>query len=431
MTALSRWSILVVGLLTTSLANGQSQFEAEFRAGLGGSDNLQRVGNGDSGDTIATGGFTFAWLQETARAEIELRSEFDYLEYLDDTFSSEWIGGLTALFDFTLIEDRLSWSLEDNFGQLAVSPFEAISPDNRQDLNFLTTGPTLSLLGGSRNELDLDFRYSNIDYEILDSDHERTSGNLRLGRVLNRDNVVSLNLGNERIEFDEEALFPPIDIRLAFLRFERVRSRSRFTLDLGYNEAETGGTEDDGFLARFEWAIEPATTRSLVFSGGSEFSNQADLFRLGQAGAANLTTTAPLVDTNEPFLNNYFSTELSLRRARYETVAGLRWSQEDYKSGLNLDRDIGRAFLNIRRDVTRTLFVGAEGSVEIIDYRYLDQKEDNTAAGLEFGYRITEYLSLSLQYRYFDREVTAPALGVSFTENRGFIVLAHRPRWSR
>ena len=142
-----------------------AELEAEVRAGVGVSDNIARTSTLEIEETITTVGFEFAATEQTRRLDLNIRSNVDYLNYVDDTFDAEWVGGLDGYANFSLIDERLSWDIRDNFGQQLLDPLEAARPGNRENVNFFTTGPTLTLSPGGRTPMVLDARYSRVGYE--------------------------------------------------------------------------------------------------------------------------------------------------------------------------------------------------------------------------------------------------------------------------
>ena len=246
-------AVLMPLLLTGTVVCSAAEYDASVRAGVGASDNIARTPQNEIAETITTAGFDFAVTNQTRRMDLDLRSQFDYVDYSDGTFDSEWVGGLNAFVTFTLIDERLRWIVQDDFGQALFDPLQPARPDNRENINFFTTGPTLNLLPASRNLIDIDVRYSRVHYEIRPFDNERLSGALSVGREISRESTLSLNLRGERTEFDDGELTPPIETYEAFARFETTGNRSTLGFDIGYTEVEFDGSEGDGILARVDY----------------------------------------------------------------------------------------------------------------------------------------------------------------------------------
>ena len=79
-----------------------------------------------------------------------------------DTYDDEFLGGLDGTVYYRFIPERFAWSIEDNFAQIAVNGLAVDTPDNRQNLNYFTTGPDIILPLGARTALEVSGRYSDV-----------------------------------------------------------------------------------------------------------------------------------------------------------------------------------------------------------------------------------------------------------------------------
>ena len=424
-------TMLIPTLLAVSAVGNAAEYDARVRAGIGVSDNIDRVAQNEVDETITTLGFEFAVTEKTSRMDLNLRSQFDYVNYSDGPFDSEWIGGLAGFVRFTMIDERLIWIVQDNLGQILVDPLRPAGPGNREDVNFLTTGPTLRLLPGSRNSIDVDLRYSRLDFEVRPIDNERLSAALSLGREVSRESRLSLDVSAERIEFDNGGLTAPVEKHEAYVRYEITGSRSTFGFDVGYNEVEFAGSKGDGVLARVDYSRETSANGSFTVSGGSQFSDQGNVFRFYSNITNNLQDVSDIPVSPAPFQNYFVALAYALDQERYAINASFDWNQEDYEDGQGIDRDVIRGNLVLRREITRKLFAGANIGFLRREFKNLLQprRDDDLILGLNFGYRFSAGFDLSLEYQHFQRNSITP--GDDFTENRAFLRASYTPVWSR
>jgi hypothetical protein len=354
------------------------------------------------------------------------------VNYKDGPFDSEWVGGLNVLATFTLIDERLRWIVRDNFGQALFDPLQPAGPGNRENVNFLSTGPTFSLFPGSRNSIDVDVRYSRVDFEERPFDNDRLSAALGIGREVSRESTLSLNLTAERTEFDNDGVAAPtapIEQFEAYIRYETTGNRSTLGFDVGYNEVEFDGSEGDGILARVDYSRETSANGRFTVSGGTQFSDQGDIFRLLTDITNDLRDTTDITDSPAPFQNNFFVLSYTLDQVRYAINASIDWNQEDYKDDPIRDRDVFRGNLVFRREVTRTIFVGARIGFLRREFSSLPLRDDDLILGLNIGYRFSAGFDLSFEYQHFQRNSITP--DADFTENRAFLRASYTPVWSR
>ena len=420
--------LTVAASMTCLTAVAQSaEYDAEVRAGIGVSDNIARTTVDEIEETIATVGFDFAVTEDSRRLDLRIRSNVDYLDYLDDTFDSEWVGGLDGFANIRLVEGYLDWIISETFGQQRVDPYSAAQPGNRENVSFFTTGPTLRLLPASRNSIVLDARYSRVRYEVRPYNNERMLAALSIGRDTSRDARVSVNLSGERTEFEDDAQTPDFDEYRAFVRFEKVGVRNSLSVDLGYTEVELAGETGDGFLGTIDWTREVSANGLFRLTGGTRYSDQGNIFRLYQELTNDFRETADSASAPGPFRNNFFAVGYGLDHTRYSVDLSLDWSEEDYLEDDSLDREIFHARARAQREVSRTIFIGAGVRMRIIDSSI--SKDDELTLFLNAGYRITPGLSVSLDYVNFRRDSSA-SVGDT-VENRLFLRLAYAPAWTR
>jgi hypothetical protein len=122
----------------------------EVNVGVAHSDNIARTETNTINEEIATGGIMFSLSQVSPRLSADLVGNFAYHDYLDNTYESELFGNFVGSARFQIIPERFSWMLTDNFGEVLSDPFQPATPDNRENINYLMTGPDLTLAFGSQ-----------------------------------------------------------------------------------------------------------------------------------------------------------------------------------------------------------------------------------------------------------------------------------------
>tara|TARA_R110000782_G_scaffold82993_4_gene163023 strand:+ start:199 stop:1503 length:1305 start_codon:yes stop_codon:yes gene_type:complete len=405
------------------------EVEAEVRASVGKSDNISRVPNNEIDETIVSTGFDFALTENTRRMMLDLQSNIEYVDYQDGSFDSEWIGGLRGEAAFTLIDERLRWNIMDIYGQQLFDPLQPEVPQNREDVNFFTTGPTITFVPSVRTPVDLDLAFTRVNFERRPQDHDRLSAALSIGRALRRESMLSLNLSNQRIVFDEDTIFSPVELYEAFIRYEVTGARNEVSVDLGYTEVEQSGFEGDGVLIRLSWVRRVSANGVLSLTAGSQYSNQGDIFQFYGDLSTDLTSTVDGSTGASPFQNRSLTAGYVLEtdRTLFELTAD--WVNEDYEAGLGADRDLYRGDARIRRDLSRTVYVEGGVGFSRREFPGANREDDDTILGVGVGFRLTPGFSISLEHRQFRRDSSTPA--ADFTENRTFLSFAYVPKWGR
>lgn len=404
--ARSAWPACVLSIASLASAPALQAAEATYGVSIGAglSDNITRVESNEIDETIATAGFNLDLAHESRVLNADVGAALAYFDYLDNTYDGEVIGGLDADLRFSFIPERFEWMLADNFGQVRQST-AAVTPENRENINFLTTGPDLTLALGDVTRLRLGGRYSLVTYEESPFDNDRLQGTVSLIRNLSGASSVSLNAMSERVEFDDVASSSDFDRQEAYFRYELGGARTQLGLDLGYTLIEDAfDEENDGVMVRFNVArvVSPATTLSLEL--GSEFSDSGNIFRQYQSTEGVSLATQAVQTTAVPFENRFVTLGWDFSRNRTGFGLGLSRFEEIYEGLPALDREYSVLDARFRRDLSRVLSFQLSAA-------YSQEEPPSGAAGdfndlrgqADLNWRLGRLLSLNLQYQRFER----------------------------
>jgi hypothetical protein len=422
-------SIVVAGLIAPGLA-GALEMEAQFSAGVGYSDNIGRSGTDPVSETIRTIGLDFNLEQQTRKLDADIRSTFDYLNYVDDTFDSEVIGGLVATADYAFVEERLFWLFQYNWGQTLQDLFQAASPGNREDVYSLVTGPRLVIPFSTRTAMTADLEYTNTRYELRPIDFESGAAMLSIGRQVRETTNVGLFGTFRRFEFKDEQ-FVPYDQREAFIRIDNESQRNILSLDIGYTEVDTEEKTGDGMLIRADWTRNISALTSLQFNAGTQYSDQGDIFRFFQNVTQELDNTNSIIGFGSPFRSDYASARLQYTAERTTVQATLLATREDYEleEALNLNRDYYGIEFILNRELSRKFFSGIAVGYRSVNYETNDRTDKDLRFTFDLGFRFTPAFNIALQYQYFDRRSTDA--GTESSENRAMLRFGYVPSWGR
>ena len=275
---LTRYLSVLASMVTSSMAVS-AEIETAFEVGVGHSNNIGLGSDVTLDENIGLLGVRLGLVHESNRIEAAIRSNFEYYYYESEIFDDEIVGGLDAFIDVALVEERLRWLVQDNWGQQLLDPFLPARPDNREVINFFNTGPTLLLPVGRRHQVTIGALYSNINYETSPFDSEGVSGTLQFGREMPNDSMFSLNAAVDRTEFNNDGFSADFDRLEYFARFEITEGRNLVELDLGYTELDFETATDGGELARLSWTRIVSPTASFRVGLRSDYANQADRLR--------------------------------------------------------------------------------------------------------------------------------------------------------
>ncbi|MGH8188146.1 MAG: outer membrane beta-barrel protein [Steroidobacteraceae bacterium] len=403
----------------------EQTFELGLTTGGSWSDNIGRVPADEDEGSLGLAGVILGYRQRSARLEADVDANVVYEHYFDDTFDDDLLGGIDGTVRAEIVPERLSWFVQDNFGQIASDPFSADRPDNREDINYFTTGPDFTFRLGSAMSVLLSGRYSNTAYETSELDGERLGGTVALSRELSGNSSFSLNATTEQVEFDNTTFNTDYDRHQGFLRYDARGSRTTLTIDAGYTSLDTGTDTPDAPLARISVTRQVSASSTFTLRAGSEYSSGADLFRDTQGAQGAQLSGQSIVATNDPFEYRFGALEWDFNRNRTTIGLALQHGKEEYETLTQLDRTLTSFNAYFTRQVSRTAELRLFGAYEDEQFDELDGEDQELQLGAALAWDVGRTLEVRVQLDHFDRD--SSNVLTEYTENRASVFLTWFP----
>ncbi len=407
-------------------AAGAADLGIEVSAGVLSSDNVARQATDEQSETVATAGANFSFEQRTRRMDAELVGDFVYNEYLDDTFDSELIGSFAGRSRVALVEDRLAWTLSDNFGQALTDPFQPEIPENRQNINYLSTGLEGGFLLGAQNRVGLGASYALATYETSPLDSATLGFDASYSRLIAPGNSLGFNVRSAQVRYDDDVTsLNDYEQREAFVRYAVTGARTRLSADGGYSsiDRDVGGSQS-GALLRAEISRRLSSRSTLFLNLGQEFSNSASAFALTQGGADIDLNSVPGRQNAAPFTLRRASARWNLagRRTNFGITAGVQ--EQEYDGSPLLDQKISAYSFDLRRDLSSVLSLDSALSFGQTRFKQAGADYDDVAANVGLSWGMARHLVVRFTYQYLDRDGDLDSN--SYKENRFWLTLAYR-----
>ncbi len=405
----------------------------ELEIGIGQTDNITRAPdtllNPAIDDTIYNAALSLSYVQESASSEVDVRAALSYVKYKDGPFDNETLPGLDASALFRINERSLRWFILGNIGQQTINPFEPVTPGNRQNITYITTGPSVFIPLGTRFSTTADAWYSVIRFEEQPQDNDRIGAQLALVRQINPNRSISLNVQGERTEFDLESAFPLIDNYEAYFRFETEGSRNDLTVNLGWNTSERSGIKSEEPLVNLEWLRRISARTNFMLGAGTRISDMADNFRGNQSYSTDITETQNQQSTTEPFTENFARLSVGFSSTRSAITAALNLSDEEYDQESEFDRQSKSATIDFSRQLGSSWEIGVFGTLYQYDYDIPARQDDELRYGASIAWRQLRTVEVELRLERSDRDSTDEA-GI-YTEDRVYLSFRYIPRLGR
>lgn len=396
-------------------------------AGAGWSDNIALESVNAQEGTIGQVGLLVGFASESPKLSSDVEANVAFEHYFDGTFDDDVIGGVDATLAFAVVPERFVWFLQENFGQITSDPFSAATPNNRENINFLTTGPDIMIRLGGVTSLLFSGRYSDTQYETSDLDGERFGGTLALARKVSAASTLSINLMGERVEF--ESIVPEGEVRNydrqeAFARYDVHGARGSVIVDLGYTSIERDDESSHGLLARVALFRQITASSIVRLDAGTQFSSAGDMFRDLQSQRGVRLDSQSVIASNDPFESRFAA--IGLNYLRHRTGFGLSGSVRDetYERSTALNRTLTSLEAYASRQLSRTTELRIFGTFDREDFD-AGFTDDELRTGVALAWELGRHVELRLQYDRFDRDSSAG--NTSYTENRGSIFATWSP----
>lgn len=385
-------------------------------------DNVGRTDVGEESETVGIAGLRLDVNVDRRRLDAQAAADLRYQEYFDNTFDSDVQGGLDGIVSLAFVPERFVWVVEDNFGQVANNRQVADNPDNRQDINYFSTGPNITLPLGAQTSVQLSGRWEKTYIERTDQDNETVLGSVGLSRQLSEAATLSLNASTSEVDFDDDTQFFDYTVEQAFLRLSLTGSRTSLTLDGGGSrvEQDRSSSKSESLLARLELTRQVGARSSLRLSAGTTPSNTSQSFRRDQQESGDVDVGPDgAVAAGDEFQADYAYLTFATDWERGALTVVLSARSEDHETFSVLDRDQYRALVTVSRDLTPSVSMDVHG-------QYLDEKQTQTGlafdqwgAGLGMSWELSQRISLHARVDHFVGSSDDGSR--DFTENRAYL----------
>jgi hypothetical protein len=418
-------------LLTATAVSGAAELELQLQAGIGYSDNIIRapdtLADPAVEEVILDAGLVVEFVQQSARADVDLRGSLFFVDYSDETFESETVPALDASAIFRVTKEALRWFVQGNVGQQTINPFLPTTPENRGNVVYLTTGPSLRVPIGSRFSVGMDAWYSDVDYEEQPLDNSRQGARVSLIRALNPNRTVSLNFSGEQTEFDDESAYAPSERYQGYFSLESEGSRNEVVLDLGWSRSNRAGQTLEEPLVNLEWERQMSSTTSLSANVGTRISDAADSFRGRQQGRADLDAVHNQQTVADPYREDYLGLSFVSNRPRTRVLVSAGISEEEFESQSQLNRRALRGSLDINRQLGNDWTIGMFGGFSTFEYDVQNRDDDEARLGVSITWEGLRTMELELSIERIDQDSTDQA--AVYTENRAYLGFRYIPEF--
>jgi len=424
-------SIVIVSSFAATAAQAET-LSYGVDAGVAETDNVTLVPANKVSQTMAIADLDFDYKQQTRLFDADAKGDFSYLDYLQNAYGSQLIGRFDGTANVAIVPERLTWAVQDDFGQSTLDPFTPTTPNNLENVNYFSTGPDLTLRLGSTSFLNLSARYARTEYETSPFDSNRLQGSVAWGVQLSALSTVSLNADTEHVFFANTTLNTDFDRTNAFVRYVLQGSRTDLTVDLGATRVTEDDTSTTGGHAKIQLGRKLSSAAKLTLSAGRDLTDASTNFSTLQSGAIGVVGTAPAPVTSASYTSNYASADWRYERNRTTIDISGRWEKDDYITQPLLDVSRGGIEFRVERNLTRAFTGELLGRAYKTDYVHnlassingTTNFDDQLIAGV-LSWRHGRGLEIKFRVEHDARVISNANYG--YKDNRAFLTVGYRP----
>jgi hypothetical protein len=444
---------------TANAGAGAERLTYGVDAGLGETDNVSLVPTNKVSQTIATFDADFDVKHQSSRVDVDAKGNFSDFNYLQGAYGNEFLGRFDGVVHLALIPQRITWVLQDDFGQAALDPFVPTTPGNFEDINYVSTGPDFALRMGGTGFLDASLRIARAMYQTSPFNSNRVLGNLAAGLQLSARSSVSLNGVAERVLFDNTVVNGDFDRSSAYVRYEIQGARTNLAVDLGatkISQNASSGTSTvvlgqnglpttvpvtipqaaystTGPLARIAITRNVSSSISLTVSGGRELTDGISSFGSIQGGAIGVVGTVPALLTSSSYAADFGSVGWRFERNRTAIGVSAHWEKDIYISQPQFDLTRVGGEIKVDRKLSRAFALQVLGRYYKNDYPNGtlltlaggSPKYDDGLVAAILSWRQGRALEVRLRAEYGSRNTAGVDEG--YRETRAFLTVGYRP----
>lgn len=349
-----------------------------------------------------------------------LNTNVSYTKYTNNTLSDTVFYSAIGNFNWEIIPVSLTWQISDNLSVREINQFKQPLPNNKQQVNIFSTGPSYIYTINPINRVLIDYRFTDIKYERknlnVNVDNKRDIYKLAIEHKLSGSSVVSLNYDDTTVKYVDVKANNNFTGNALFLLYTSIKPTSLISLSAGVTKARLVATakdyQSDFYSAQWDYQMNYSSTLSARYwKGLSEATNDIRLSNFLNSGVVN---TANLNDTNIFSVERFFLI-FSQNKANWRTSYSLYGIEQDYGDiKPNLITFGGNIFVdyNITRSLvlTSTLSQIARRTKTSIEQKTLDKS---------FTLGTRYYLSTNLQFitQYQKNNRSSNLSGRSYDEN--------------
>ena len=431
-TILSRLILSAVLLVGSPLVTAL-EIEPGVGAGLLYTDNARLTADDEKDDLLVVGYIGAKINENSGRLRLDAEADLIHLHYTRNTFSDENYPGLRLTGGYEQVRGRIDWQVQNYFSQTLVDSDDGVTPENIQNTNIFTIGPTIRFPVSGRQIVTVNPQYRNFYYEDDDVNNEDNnqqqyalSANWFYGMYPTMG--VSLNGGVTKVVYDAGDGDNDYTRTTAQAGLSGTRTRSVYSMRLGgthISPDKSGSTS--GFSGNLNWLYNLTGHSSVRIFASSDLTDTGNLL-LGSQTNPDDGDFSNAQNSNETLRSTiarltYRREDATLNTEIWGQLLDLDYDGQGGQGGQS-DRDIRGIGVSIGYRVTAALSTGISGIFNRTKETDTDRRDEYYSITGTVGYQLTRKLRTKFDVRYQNQD-SKGGLGSEYNEFSSFVRLVY------
>lgn len=396
-------AILLTGILIFAEEVGANELETTVNVALDYDDNIFRDSEIEIGDLKRTPSLDIDYEYDFTNINAVLGYSIRRVDYRDDSFSdrTDFIGEGNV--NWSIVDNRLSWSFDHSRNRLSIDNQDPLTPENEDDRTVMRTGPTVKLISGARTNLSL-----NASYVESISDQSQDTEMTKVGLDFSQriTDTFLLGLFVQTSEIKPEVKIQGYDNERVGFRLSRSSENLNLELEYGTNEvARQAGDENSSpyYSAKLSWMT---TNSEFTVRANRELTDSNLGLSLNQNVGDGLNNGDGNLGNQDVIDRFHHELSYSLKFQKVRVSLGFTFDEQDFQI-LTQDETSKTAIFSLGYDLSQRVNLTYDFTQEKNEFSVgLDLKDEliGRDQSLTVRYRINDALSLQMVFREESRK---------------------------
>lgn len=433
---------LLLALVAAPGAAWAGKLDYSLYVGVEHSDNIALSSDNPVSQNVLIPGMNFAYTQQGSTFQANVLGTLEYHDYLGSRFDDQTQVQLAGQGNWTVLPQRLDFAVEDYAAVQPVDSLASNAPDNQQQTNVLSVGPTLHLQFGQAMRGQVDLRYINSYASKVDEfNSSRGLLALRLFRDISPTDQVSANAETQRVAFDNADTGPNYTRNEAYLRYTSKLARFNADVLVGWSQLKySHAGSDSSPMARLTIGWQPTLRSSFSVSASYEYADAAlDMMTpIGQASLSDLTggtggigtgigsgiVTGNAVVDSQVYLQRLLEATYAYNSERWTFSIAPLYRKLHYLNDPTFDQVGKGGSLSATYRLRPTMMLSAFAAGERLTYQTLNRTDRTVRFGLDLTNQVTPHWSWHASVTRQRRN--SNAVGQNYRETELFFSVVYR-----